>query len=301
MAEKLLEWHFSFFAMGSPCQLRIYLEEKEEAEEVSYRIQSEVARLEQLYSRYRDDSVVTKINRSAGKAALTVDPETAGLLDYAQTVYEQSDGLFDITSGILRSAWDFKSGIFPEPVQIEKILPLVDWSMVEWNSPNIRLPEIGMELDFGGYVKEYAVDAAARLCGELGVSHGMIDLGGDIHIIGPHPDGSAWHVGIRNPRSPEDAIVSVDLQSGAIASSGDYERFMEVDGKRYCHILNPKTGWPCEGLAAVAVAAPICLLAGTASTIAMLKGREAGPEWLKELGLPYFWVATDGESGGDLV
>lgn len=287
--------------MGSPCELRLYVDDSERAEKIAMLAQAEIQRLEQAYSRYRDDSVLSRINQAAGGEAVTVDAETAGLLDYAATAYAQSDGLFDITSGTLRRAWDFKSGRCPEKETLESLLPLIGWARVEWASPRIRLPKTGMEIDFGGFVKEYCVDAVVRLCREAGVEHGMVDLGGDIGIIGPHPDGSPWQVGIRHPRSPEAAIARVGLQNGCMASSGDYERYMEVDGRRYCHILNPRTGWPCEGLAAVTVAAPLCLLAGTATTVAMLKGEQDGPTWLEALGLPHFWITADGRQGGDLL
>lgn len=296
---EMQEWRFPFSAMGSPCEIRLYATRESGARQVAAAAEAEVRRLEQVYSRYRDDSITTRINTAAGGDAVEVDPETASLLDYAATAYKQSDGLFDITSGVLRRAWDFHSGKLPDKVELENLLSLVGWNRVEWNSPFIRLPESGMELDFGGYVKEYAVDAALRVCKESGVAHGLIDLGGDIQIIGPHPDGSPWRVGVRNPRAPDEAIVSIELISGALASSGDYERYMEVGGKRYCHILNPETGWPVQGLAGISIAAPLCILAGTAATVAMLKGREAGPDWLEELGLPHFWVTPEGKTGGN--
>lgn len=295
----LTEWRFPFSAMGSPCELRLYAADEAQGHRVAELGQAEVIRLERRYTRYRDDSVTARINASAGGEAVAVDEETARLLDYAQTAFEQSGGLFDITSGVYRRVWDFRSTRLPDQPAIDALRPFVGWDRVEWSAPNIRLPRQGMEIDFGGYVKEYAADAVAGVCREAGVEHGLVDLGGDIRVIGPHPDGSAWRVGIRNPRSPEEPIAGLGMVSGGMASSGDYERYMEVDGRRYCHILNPKTGWPVRGLASVTVAAPLCILAGTASTIAMLKGQEDGPGWLKELGLPHFWVAEDGETGGD--
>jgi len=147
-----------------------------------------------------------------------------------------------------------------------------------------------MEIDFGGYVKEYAVDAAAQALREHSITAGIVDLGGDIKVLGPHPDNKPWTIGIRHPRDPENAIASTTLSQGAIASSGDYERFMIVDDKRYAHILNPKTGWPIEGLSAVSVIASECLIAGSCSTVAMLKGEEDGKSWLESLKLPYICV-----------
>lgn len=294
---------FPFKAMGSLCELQLYAAQAAEADAAAARAQQEMARLETIYSRYRDDSLTTRINRSAGNSqGIEVDAETASLLDYAQTAWVQSDGLFDITSGVLRRVWDFKSNHLPAQADIDAVLTHIGWQRVRWGNPRLWLPA-GMELDFGGYVKEYAADCVARVCREAGIAHGLVELGGDIALIGPHPDGKPWQVGVRNPRAPgnaSSAIAHIPLQRGAIASSGDYERFMEIDGRRYCHILNPKTGWPVESLAAVSVIAEQCLIAGTASTVAMLKGPRDGPRWLSELGLPWLAVDSQGRVSGSI-
>ncbi|HZP13413.1 MAG TPA: FAD:protein FMN transferase [Nevskiaceae bacterium] len=278
---------YPFKAMGSPCELKLYAEDRAQADAAADRATGEISRLERVYSRYRPDSVTTRINRSAGIArGVDVDAETAGLLDYAASAYGESDGLFDLTSGVLRRAWDFRSGRVPDRKRVEELLPLVGWDKIIWRRPRIVLPVAGMELDFGGFVKEYTADCAAQACRAAGIAHGLVDLGGDIALIGPHPDGSAWRVGVQHPRDLANAIAYVELDQGAIATSGDYERFMEVDGTRYCHILNPRTGWPAQHLASVSVLAPQCLIAGTATTIAILK-EEQGPAWLSELGLSH--------------
>lgn len=287
--------------MGSVCEVRLYAADAQRAQVQADAAQAEVRRLEKIYSRYLDDSVTTRINRSAGdKRGVEVDAETAGLLDYAQAAWEQSEGLFDITSGVLRRVWDFKSGRIPSQSEIDGTLQLIGWDKLKWQRPHLALPRAGMELDFGGYVKEYAADRAAQACRDAGARHGFVELGGDISLIGPHPDGAPWEVGVRNPRNPEVAIAQISLSSGGIASSGDYERFFERDGKRYCHILNPLTGWPVNGLAGVSVVAEQCLIAGTATTIAMLKGSVEGPEWLEELGLRHLHIDTRGKISGNL-
>lgn len=238
------------------------------------------------YSRYQSDSITSIINRSAGSGqCVRVDSETAALLDYANDAFEQSDGLFDITSGALRQIWDFKSGILPSQETINQTLTLIGWQKVRWRNPYIELPE-DMELDFGGYVKEYAADTLATFCMDNGVTHGLIDLGGDIRVIGPHLDGKPWKIGIRNPDNPEKALAHVESTGGGVATSGNYERCMVVDGHRYGHVFNPLTGWPVQGLASVTVQAEHCLIAGTLSTITMLKGRPEGGVWLQDMGLP---------------
>lgn len=290
-----------FKAMGGPCEVRLHAPDAARAQAWSRAAEAEVLRLEQRYSRYREDSVTSRINRSAGDArGVEVDAETAALLDYADTAWRQSEGLFDISSGVLRQAWDFKARRVPSQEEIERILPRIGWHKLHWRRPRLVLPLAGMELDFGGYGKEYAADRAAQAARQAGAAHGFVELAGDIALIGPHPDGMPWQIGISDPRAPQRPLASIPLDRGAIASSGDYERYFEHDGRRYCHILDPRSGWPVQGLRAVSVAAEQCLVAGTASTIAMLKGDPGGREWLQQLGLPYLCVDAAGTLSGTI-
>lgn len=284
--------------MGSPCELQLYAADAASAERVFETIVADAQRLERRYSRYREDSFLSEINRAAAVAGrVEVDEETAGLLDYAETCYRESDGLFDITAGALRRAWRFESGSLPDARQIRSLLAAIGWHKVRWHRPALEFAATGMEIDFGGVVKEYAADRAATLCLEAGIRHGLVNLGGDIRIVGPHPNGEPWQIGIRHPRQAGEIIRTVALRRGALASSGDYERCIVLEGVRYGHILNPKTGWPARHLAAVSVVADFCVIAGSASTIAMLKEAQ-GPAWLESLGLPHFWVNVRGEVGG---
>ncbi len=294
-------FRYPFNAMGSPCDLQLYATSGEAARRVADLVVAEVQRLEARYSRYREDSLLSAINRVAATGGgIVVDEETQGLLNYADTCHRQSNGLFDITSGVLRRAWRFQQGRLPDRSRIEALLDKVGWSRLRWEPPRLEFLVPGMEIDFGGVVKEYAVDRVAALCWEAGVGHGLVNLGGDIKIIGPHPDGSPWRIGIRHPRRQGELIRTLDLRHGGVASSGDYERCVVVDGVRYGHVLNPKTGWPVRHLASVSVVGELCVVAGSASTIAMLK-EEEGPAWLAGLGLPHFWVDTRGDTGGSLA
>lgn len=291
----------AFKAMGTPCEIQLYAKTRLKAKRVAEIIIADVARLEALYSRYRADSFLSEINRVAVTGGrISVDEETTKLLNYAATCYDQSEGLFDITSGILRRAWNFKSGKLPGESQVQNLLDKIGWDKLRWVPPILEFPLPGMEIDFGGIVKEYAVDRAASLSLQAGVRHGLVNLGGDIKIIGPRPDSHPWRVGIRHPdHKKEEATRMFLLHEGAIASSGDYERCILLEGTRYGHVLNPKTGWPVQHLASVTVVSDWCVVAGSASTIAMLKEAE-GPTWLRDLGLPHFWVDVRGQIGGSL-
>ena len=275
-----------FQAFGGPCELQLAADAR-----ACEAAQAEALRIEAKYSRYRPDSVVSRINAASGDpAGVAVDEETASLLDYAAQAHTQSGGLFDATSGVLRRAWDFRAGRVATAAELAALLPLVGWDKVAWQRPRIALTRAGMELDFGGFGKEYAVDRVCAVLAQAGVRHGLVEFGGDLRILGPHPDGTPWRVGIRHPRAPERPLATIDLPAGAVATSGDYERFFEKDGRRYSHLLDPRSGEPARGLASVTVLAPQCLVAGTLTTIAMLKG-EAGPDWLAGQGLP--WLAVD--------
>lgn len=298
---KLHRFRFPFKAMGSPCEIQLFATTPAQAESIADRIIADVVRLEARYSRYRNDSLLSSINRIAAIGGqIAVDEETACLLNYASTCYAQSHGLFDITSGVLRRAWRFDRGELPNQTRIQALLEKIGWEKLRWEPPLLSFLTPGLELDFGGIVKEYAVDRAASICREAGLHHGIVNLGGDVSLIGPRPDGGPWQVGISHPRRRDAALKTLPIQRGAIATSGDYERRIVVDGVRYGHVLNCRTGWPVSYLASVSVIAELCVVAGSISTIAMLK-EEEGPAWLRELGLPHLWMSIDGNVGGSLI
>jgi len=254
--------------------------------------------LEKKYSRYRPDSFVTDINRSAGnKLGIKIDSETKSLFDHALTCFEQSNGLFDITAGALNRIWDFASGNVPAQSQIDALLPHVGFHKLSWRNSRLMLPA-NMEVDFGGIVKEYAADALAKLGQRLGVVHGLVNMGGDFAVIGPQPDNQAWTIGVANPKEERSLMAKIDLLEGGLASSGDYERCFMHEGTRYSHILNPKTGWPCSGLRAVSVAGNLCTVAGSIATIAMLNDEANGISWLQDSGLSHVYMSGDEKIGG---
>lgn len=269
--------------MASRCEIQLYAPSEGQARELSARMIAEVQRIETKYSRYRSDSIVSRINATAGSGtSVSVDDETAALLSYAHTAYQQSDGLFDITSGVLRVAWDFKLGKVPTASQLSELLPLIGWEKVRWNAPNMSLPLTGMQIDFGGLGKEYAVDRAVGIALNADTLAGLVNLGGDVRVFGARPGSAAWSIGISHPRKPETIAAYLPINSGALATSGDYERFFEANGQRYCHILNPRTGWPVSDLQSVSVFASSCLVAGTLATTAMLFGSARAERLLRE-------------------
>ncbi|MEY8879738.1 MAG: FAD:protein FMN transferase [Leptothrix sp. (in: b-proteobacteria)] len=294
-------WCIEFAAMASPCRIRLAGCSEAQARRWADLAIAEVRRIEHAYSRYRADSIVSRINAAAGSVEpVPVDAETAHLLDFAATLFDASEGRFDLTSGVLRQAWDFKQAPpaqLPGADRIAAALARVGWQQVEWDGAAIRLPRPGMELDFGGFGKEYAVDRATTRLIEAGARSGVVNLGGDLRVLGPCPDGRPWRLGIAHPRpttAQTDAVIADwPLTHGALATSGDCERFIEVDGRRYGHILDARSGWPVSHWQSVSVAAPACLAAGSLTTIAMLMGADA-LDWLGEQGLPYLAIDAQG-------
>ncbi len=278
--------------MGSPCTLHLFHTSKQTLELSIQLAQSEVERLEKKYSRFLDNSVLSMINQSAGIKSILVDPETAGLLNYSALCYEQSDGLFDITSGALSKAWDFKSNTLPTQKQINDCLKHIGFNKLNWDGESIFLPA-NMQIDFGGVVKEFAADCAKQVLINAGIQHGLVDLAGDMAIVGAKPNGDPWLVGIRDPSEPTRAAATIPMLSGAIATSGYYERFMMIDGTRYCHILNPITGWPVAHCATASVVADRCIVSGSLATIAMLKQQNA-VNWLIDIDAQYYLQDAQG-------
>lgn len=293
---------FDFSAMASPCSLQMDGRDERVMRRAAAKAMAEVQRIEHKFSRYREASVISRINQSAGLAAIETDTETSGLLDFAQSLWSLSDGLFDITSGVLRHAWDFKNARLPEPATLQGLLARVDWQQVERHGNQVRLKQPGMELDFGGFGKEYAADRAAAVLQSHGINHALVNLGGDLHALGerglPELQGTSWQIEIQHPRpapSPPSApLALLPLARGGLATSGDYERFFIHDGQRYCHILNPRTGWPVSHWQSVSVLAANTTTAGALSTIAMLKGPDA-PAWLETQAVRYLAVQQDGQ------
>jgi FAD:protein FMN transferase len=285
----------AFDAMASACELQLEGSAMPVLETAAATAEAEVRRIEAKYSRYRSDSVVSRINAGAGAAqAVTVDEETAALLDFAGQLHAQSGGAFDITSGVLRRAWNFRSCVPPAPQAVQALLPLIGFGAVERpDRHRVRLPQAGMEVDFGGFGKEYAADRAAAVLRAAGVACGFVNLGGDIRVVGAHRDGSPWRFGIQHPRRPAETIASVELCDGALATSGDYERFFEHGGVRYCHVLDPRTGWPVRHWQSVSATAPLAVAAGALCTIAMLLGADA-PAFLAAQQADHLLVDSDG-------
>lgn len=265
-----------FTAMAGPCEVIIETSDHALAEQVTQAVANEAWRIESTYSRYRTDNIIYRINNADGEP-VEVDPETSRLLDFADLCFEVSDGMFDITSGVLGKIWKFDgSSNVPDQKAIDKLLPKIGWDKVSWSKPRLQMPA-GMALDFGGIGKEYAVDSAAQLARQITELPILINFGGDIVATSPPNSREHWLIGIEPLALGQNTVPpQVALKHGGVATSGDSKRYLVHKGKVLSHVLNPKTGWPVANApASVTVLSSNCTQAGMLSTLAMLQGADA--------------------------
>lgn len=274
--------------MASPCELIIETDDNNEANIIGKMVANEVWRIEDKYSRYNRNSECYKINNSNGES-VPIDNETYLLLNFAQTCFELSGGLFDITSGVLRRAWIFDgSDNIPLQQQISPLLNLVGWNKVRYTDKEITLAA-NMEIDFGGIGKEYAVDKALAVVKSNTNKPTLINLGGDLAATSSRKNNEPWQIGIEHPGFVDSKKMVVSLSKGALATSGDAKRFLLKNNIRYSHIVNAHTGWPIEHAPkSITVTAPKCIQAGILATLALLQGVNA-EKFLQEQSIK-FWA-----------
>ena len=275
----------AFRAMATPCEVQYTAPGGEDqARKFEAAAEGWVRAFEAKYSRFQPGSIVSRINDSAGREWVPVDPETEGLLSICDTLHFMTRGILDPSALPLIRLWNWKADppVVPGREQIAAALRLVGWTKVRREPGRILLPERGMALDFGGFGKEYAVDMVSILARDHGIRDSLVDFGHDLRASGAPPGRPAWHIGLENPKAPGTSWGSVGLTAKAIASSGDYLRSFTLGGRRYGHILDPRTGWPVSnGCTQATVIADTCLQAGMLSTAAFIAGVEAGLELIR--------------------
>ena len=287
-----------FNAMASPCEVIVQTGDEQLALHIANAVMAEVRRIENKYSRYNINSLCCAINNSAGQS-IPIDEETFQLFNFADQCFQLSEGLFDITSGVLNKVWTFNrkrtlNENLPTQKEIDAVLAFVGWKKVNFDHNQVTLPK-GMAIDFGGIGKEYAVDRSIIIIKELTRIPALVNLGGDIAVTSARLNNKAWQVAVEPPainkQHSQEGIVDmvVSLKSGALATSGDSKRFIEIAGHRYGHILNANTGWPIVNAPrSITVAAPQCIQAGILATMALLQGINA-EKFLEEQQIK-FWA-----------
>jgi thiamine biosynthesis lipoprotein len=275
----------TFQAMASPCELLLSTTDETLARQLGESVAAEAWRIERKYSRYRSDSIVSLLNK--GGRPVDLDPETLLLLQFASRCHELSGGAFDITSGVLRRAWKFDgSGRIPTPDEVAALQGRIGFHRLQLQGSRLKVPP-GMELDFGGIGKEYAVDRALAQVVAQFDGAALVNFGGDM-AASRAPAAGPWRVGVERPGKLGESRLLLDFERGGMATSGDTHRFIEHEGRRYSHILDVRTGYPVlDPPRSVTVAASCCLEAGMIATLSMLKGAGA-EEFLKAQGVTHW-------------
>jgi len=282
-ALRILRWP----ALGTTCEVQYARANDSGARAFELEVRNWVAAFEAKYSRFRPDSLVSRINAAAGRDWVEVDAEMDGFLDLCGSLHALSGGTLDVTALPLLRLWDYKASNprLPTPDEIAAARALVGWSKVERSQGKVRLPLAGMAIDFGGGGKEYAVDVVAQIARRHGLPQVLVDFGHDIAAVGAAPGKPAWHVGLEDPVRPgTNCWGSIGARDCGVACSGDYLRGFTVNGKRYGHIIDPRTGWPvANGTRQVTVVARSCLQAGVLSTTVFILGPDAGLRLVGEM------------------
>ncbi|CAM2065227.1 FAD:protein FMN transferase [Sulfidibacter corallicola] len=261
---------------------------------------AEIDRLEAMISSWRDDSETTRINRAAGRHPVAVSPELFGLIRRASKISALTDGVFDISFAGAGQLWDFKAADpkLPDPKDLAGKLALVDYRRIALDAPNrtVFLEKPGMRLGFGAIGKGFAANRAVHVLKERGISSGVVNAGGDLVAFGQREDGSPWSVAIADPQKRDSVFAWLNIREQAVVTSGDYERFVTIDGKRYSHILNPKTGFPANDLRSVTIICPDGEVADALATAVFIMGRGAGLDLVNRLkGVEAILVTAEGE------
>lgn len=261
--------------MGTRIAVSLWAEGETEARSCIGRVMDEMRRVDALMSPFRDDSELARINGAAGRAPVAVNAELFGLIRRALRISALTGGAFDITFASIGYLYDFRAGRHPDARSLATHLPAVDWHKVRLDARarSVFLPQPGMRIDLGGIAKGHAVDRGIAILRECGIRSALVSAGGDSRILGDH-HGRPWMMGVKNPRQRDGIAVVLPLSDTAISTSGDYERYFIEDGKRYHHILSPRTGQPVRHTMSVTVLGPDATTTDGLSTAFFVLGPE---------------------------
>jgi len=272
--------------MGNRFDIGVVSSVKEQAEQAIEKSIAEIKRIEALLTTFSDDSQTNQINQNAGIMPVKVDKEVYALIERAQRISKLTQGAFDLSYGSLdKSFWNFdqKMTQLPSAEQALKAVGLIDYRNIVLEEGTVFLSEKGMRIGFGGIGKGYAADRAKQVLQEEGFENGVVNASGDMNAWGVREDGQSWKVGISNPDSPQEIMAEFDLQNAAVATSGNYEKFVWIDGVKYSHTIHPKTGFPIRGIKSVTVFAPFAELADALTTPIAVMGVEVGLDLINQM------------------
>jgi FAD:protein FMN transferase len=274
--------------MGNRFEISAVAAEERWAHERIDAAAEEIRRIERLLTTYAEDSETNLINRNAGIAPVEVSPETFQLIERAIRISGITQGAFDITYGSVdKSLWNFDDQMtrLPDRNTAKKMVRLINYRhiLLDRERTTVMLQEKGMRIGFGGIGKGYAAEKAKQVMQEMGVESGIVNASGDLTAWGYQPDDSPWTIGIANPDSAGQVFSYLNITNMALATSGNYEKFIMIDGKKYSHTIDPKTGLPVTGIKSVTIITPNAEIADAMATPVMIMGIRAGLDMIDQI------------------
>ena len=297
-AENLYER--SFHSMGSTVELKFYSPSEELFHRVVNACVERTKEIDRLFSNYRDDSVLAEVNRNAGVDPVSVPEEFLRLVRTSIRYSELTEGAFDITVSSLFEFWraETKAGRLPARSRIRDALECTGFRKIRIDEVKSQVFLEGdcVKLDFGAIGKGYAVDEMVKIAKKSGITRGLVNFGGNIYAMKPPAGKKSWNVGVRKPGSGSEIISNMDLVNKGIATSGDYERYFKHEGKRYSHIIDPRTGWPVEGVTSVVAVSKTATEADVLSTAVSVLGSLGAQTFIqRDKSLGFMVIEKNGE------
>jgi len=277
----------SFIKMGSAFDLTLVANNQVEADQLFEQAISEIDRIERLISSWDQASETSQVNQMAGKKAVKVTKELYDLVFRAKAIAQLTNGAFDPTYASVDKIWTFDGRDVEQPNTeiISASVSKIGFDKIAFDplESSLYLPLQGMKIGFGAIGKGYAADRVKSLLQKQGVAAGIVNASGDMSAWGIQPNGNPWQVGLINPKNKDKVFAWFPVKDQAVVTSGDYEKFVLINGKRYGHIINPKTGFPSQGVISCTVFAPKAELADALSTALFVMGVETGIDFINQL------------------
>jgi len=274
--------------MGNQFQISLIAANAEQADAQTALAVAEISRIEKLLTTFADDSQTNRINANAGIAPVKVDAEVFALIQRAQRISGLTQGAFDLSYGSLdKRFWNFDTEMkqLPDAETAKKMVQLINYQniLLDENEQSVFLVQKGMRIGFGGIGKGYAAERAKLVLQQNGVKSGIINASGDLAAWGAQPNGQAWTVGIAAPEQANRVFAQFNISNMAVATSGNYEKFVIIAGRKYSHTINPKTGFPVSGIKSCTIIAPNAELADALTTPIMVMGKDVGLHLINQM------------------
>jgi thiamine biosynthesis lipoprotein len=274
--------------MGNRFEITVVAEDQSWANECIADAVEEISRIEKLLTTFSESSQTNLINRNAGITPVKVDKEVYELIERSKKISALTQGAFDITYGSIdKRLWNFDKTMthLPDPQTAKKLVRLINYRNIILNENNctVFLKEQGMRIGFGGIGKGYAAEKAKTLLQQKGIKSGIINAAGDLTAWGCQPNGKPWTIGIAAPNIARKAFSFLEITNTSVATSGNYEKFILIDGKKYSHTIDPKTGLPVRGIKSVTIICPNAEIADALATPVMIMGIKVGLDMINQM------------------